>query len=145
LFLGQYTCVLKNKNRLRLPPGFSGLLADEAYVTQGFDRNLFILTPSAFREVYKRVTSVSITDPLARLLLRLIIGTTSRVEVKEEGLILLPAQLVEFAALQRKVVLVGQGDYFEVWSPDFWNRQAVELGDVEANARRFSSLTIATR
>jgi MraZ protein len=145
LFIGQYSCVLKEGNRLSLPIGFCEFLKDGAYLIQGFDRNLLILTTDAFNEVYRRVTSISITDPLARLLLRLVIGTTSKLEVDNDKSVQLPPGLIHYANLNLDAVVVGQGDYFEIWSPELWARQESYLNDTEANAERFSTLTIVTR
>lgn len=145
MFIGQYSCVLKKGNRLSLPNEFCEFLKDGAYLTQGFDRNLLILTTDAFNEVYRRVTSVSITDPLARLLLRLIIGTTSKLEVDNDGFVQLLPGLMHYANLNLDAVVIGQGDYFEIWSPELWAKQESFLNDTEANAERFSTLTIATR
>lgn len=145
MFIGQYSCVVKKDNRLSLPIGFCEFLKDGAYLIQGFDRNLLILTTGAFNEVYRRVTSVSITDPLARLLLRLVIGTTSKLEVDNDRSIQLPLGLMHYANLNLDAVVVGQGDYFEIWSPELWAKQEFFLNDTEANAERFSTLMIATR
>ena len=145
MFIGQYSCVLKKDNRLPLPIAFSESLKDGAYLIQGFDRNLLILTMSAFNEIYRHVTSISITDPLARLLLRLVIGTSSKLEVDDDRSIQLPAGLLGYANLNKDAVLVGQGDYFEIWSPELWSKQESFLNDTEANAQRFSTLMIATR
>ena len=145
MFLGHYSCVLNKDNRLRLPNGFSEFLKDGAYLIQGFDRNLMILTTDAFNEVYKCVTSVSITDPIARLLLRLIIGTTSKLDVDIDWSVRLSPSLIHYANLNLEAIVVGQGDYFEVWSPELWALQESILNDTEANAERFSTLMIATR
>jgi len=40
---------------------------------------------------------------------------------------------------------VGQGDYFELWSPVQWEGQMAQLIDFQANAQRFSAFTISTR
>jgi MraZ protein len=145
LFIGQYSCVLQKENRLSLPIGFCKFLKDGAYLIQGFDRNLVILTTDAFNEVYRRVTSISITDPLARLLLRLVIGTTSKLEVDNDRSVQLPPGLMHYANLNLATVVVGQGDYFEIWSPELWAEQESLLNDTEANAERFSTLMVATR
>ena len=36
------------------------------------------------------------------------------------GRILLPAPLREFAMMTKAVLLVGQGNKFEIWSEDLW-------------------------
>ena len=114
-------------------------------MTQGFDRNLQVLTASAFQEIYRRVTSLNIADPLARLLLRLILGTATEMGVNKSNHLMIPENLKEYANLQQNILLVGQGDYFEIWAPDLWARQETLLRDAETNSARFSLLTVATR
>jgi len=145
LFLGQHTGELKQNNRLPLPTGFHELISDGVYVTQGFDRNVLILTKSTFEHLYQHITSLNIADPLARTFLRMFLGTATYAGVVGDGLLSIPDELVRFADLTNKVVFVGQGEYFEVWSVDQWEDQKAQLKDFQANAQRFSAFTIATR
>jgi MraZ protein len=145
LFLGQYTGEIKQNNRLPLPARFQGLISDGVYVTQGFDRNVLVLTKSTFEHLYLHITSLNIADPLARLLLRMFLGTANYMEVGSDGTLSLPEGLALFANLTNKVVIVGQGDFFELWSVDQWEQQKVQLIDFQANAQRFSAFNIATR
>ncbi len=72
---------------------FRELFADGAYITRGFEQNLLIMSDRVFQELYKRVASLNIADPLARLLLRLIIGNASRLDISASGHILIPEAL----------------------------------------------------
>lgn len=145
MFLGRFSCTLSNKNRFPVPSAFRQDLAGGAYVTQGFDRNLQVLTTRAFQEISQRAMSLNMADPLARLLLRLILGTAHALETDTQGYLTIPDELKDFAGLQQEVLLVGQGTYFEIWAPDLWATQEAELRDAESNARRFSALTVATQ
>ncbi len=145
VLLGKFSRTVNKQNRLTMPPQFRAELAGGAFITQGFDRNLQVLSASAFKEIYGRVMSLNIADPLARLLLRLLLGTAHELEADEHDTIQIPDELREFAGLKQDVLLVGQGDYFEIWSPEFWASQEAELRDAETNARRFSALSVATR
>ena len=145
MFLGYYTGEIKQNNRLPLPPGFHELISDGVYVTQGFDRNVLVLTKSTFEQLYQHITSLNIADPLARLFLRMFLGTANYMEVPTDGMLSIPEGLVQFADLTNKVVLVGQGDYFELWSADQWEDQKAQLKDFQANAQRFSAFKITTR
>ncbi len=89
--------------------------------------------------------SLNIADPLARLLLRLILGTAHELGLDADGQLTVPQELREFASLQKDILLVGQGEYFEIWASDLWDQQETQLRDAEANASRFSALTVATR
>ena len=145
MFLGKSSTTIDPKNRFSVPAAFRTQLSGGAFMTQGFDRNLQVLTASAFQEIYRRVTSLNIADPLARLLLRLILGTATEMGVDKSNHLMIPENLKEYANLQVNILLVGQGDYFEIWAPDLWARQETQLRDAETNSARFSLLTVATR
>ncbi len=145
MLLGKFSRTVNKQSRLSMPAQFRAELAGGAYITQGFDRNLQVLSASAFKEIYQRVMSLNIADPLARMLLRLILGTAHPLEADEFDTLQIPEELREFAGLKQEALLVGQGDYFEIWAPEHWARQEAELRDAETNARRFSALTVATR
>src|SRR5687768_14884155 len=102
LFLGQHTNEIKQNNRLPLPTGFHELTSDGVYVTQGFDRNVLVLTKSTFEHLYQHITSLNIADPLARTFLRMFLGTATYVEVAKDGLLSIPEGLVRFADLTNK-------------------------------------------
>jgi len=145
LFLGTYTSALDPNNRLSMPQAFRAEDSQDLYMTQGFDRNLLALTSDAFQQVYRTVRSLNMADPLARLLLRLILGSAHLVRADKEGIITVPSELKDFAALGSSVLIVGQGDYFEIWSSELWKNEVNQLNDAEANSSRFSALAVATR
>jgi len=145
LFLGKFSRTLDNRSRFSLPSTFSRQLAGGAYLTQGFDRNLQVLTSGAFQEIYRTVVSLNIANPLARLLLRLMLGSAQELGLDADGQLTIPEELKKFADLQEDIFLIGQGEYFEIWSPDLWNKQEAQLRDAETNASRFSALTVTAR
>ncbi len=145
MFFGKFSRTLDAKGRFSVPSNFKGSLAGRAYVTQGFDRNLQVLTSEAFQEIYRTVASLNIANPLARLLLRLILGSAHVSEVDSSGQLIIPEELKEFANLHSDVFLIGQGEYFEIWSPEAWDRQEAQIRDAELNSTRFSALTITAR
>ncbi len=143
MLLGLYPSILETDNRIALPDGIQEDYQDGLYITRGFDRNIMVLTMDAFESIYDRITSLNIADPVARLLLRLILGTAQQVEIGSDGKIPIPEPLKEFANLERDVIMVGQGDYLELWSPIAWKKQEEELSNVEPN--HFSTLHITTQ
>lgn len=145
MFLGKFSRTLDAKSRFSVPNPFREQVSGGVYITQGFDRNLQVLTRDAFQEIYRRVMSLNIADPLARLLLRLILGTAVRLGTDQASYLAIPGELKDFANLREDILLIGQGDYFEIWSPDLWDKQQAQLSDAETNSARFSMLTVATR
>lgn len=143
MFLGQYSHNIDAKGRLIIPARFRELLGEGAYVTQGFDRNLMVLTPPSFDQIYDRVNAISITDPAARQLKRLIFAHADRVEADKAGRIRIPQFLLDSVGLENEAVVVGMGDYFEIWSPAAWGTQTEALQDTETNEQRFAALDLS--
>jgi MraZ protein len=143
MFLGQHQLNFESDRRLVIPEPFRELFKTGAYVTRGFELDLLIMSDTVFQEIYQRVVALNIADPLARLLLRLILGNASRLEISASGHALIPENLLSFASLEKEVVLVGQGDYVELWAPAHWEHQSTILHDTEANADRFAHLDLA--
>jgi MraZ protein len=142
MFLGQYRHTLDNKGRLTIPARFRDALSDGAYITQGFDRNLRVLTVQAFERIYQGADRLSSTDPVARQLRRLIFASANLVEPDKVGRILIPHFLRDVAGLVDEAVVVGVGDSIEIWSPENWEKQVSLLQDADANAERFTALDL---
>jgi len=143
LLLGLYTIILEPDNRLILPDDVRVAYKDGLYITQGFDRNIMVLTIQAFEAIYNRIMTFNLADPLARLLLRMLLSSAHKMEVGRNGDIFLPSPLKEFGAIDQNVVIVGQGDFIELWSPETWKEQVQRL--LAAEADRFSTLNLSTR
>jgi MraZ protein len=144
MFLGQFQHTLDDKGRLMVPARYRDLLAAGAFITQGFDRCLMVMTDGYFNEVYERINNMNIADPTARMLRRLILSNAYPVEADKVGRILVPQNLRQFLAVESgELIVAGQGEYFEVWTPAEWNAQMEKLQDVSANDQRFSTLDLS--
>jgi len=144
MFLGQFQHNLDDKGRLMIPARFRELLEGGAYITQGFDKCLMVMTEAYFKQVYERIEAMNLADPTARLLRRLILSNAYGVEVDKVGRILVPQNLRAFLGIVNgELVVAGQGEYFEVWTPAEWNGQMTLLHDIEANNARFSTLDLS--
>lgn len=142
MFLGQYRHNLDDKGRLTIPARFRDLLVEGVYITQGFESNLLAFTAVSFEKISQRINQMSLTDPAVRQLRRLLFSAAALTEVDRAGRILLPPFLREVAGIQAEVMLVGAGDYFELWSPEHWQKQANLLRDTQANEQRFAAFNL---
>jgi MraZ protein len=144
MFLGQYQHNLDDKGRLMVPARYRDLLAAGAYITQGFDKCLMVMTEEHFNEVYAILNGLNMADQSARMLRRLILSNAYQVEADKVGRILVPQNLREFLGVASgELIVAGQGEYFEVWTPAEWKSQMDILHDVEANAQRFATLNLS--
>ena len=142
MFLNQYLHSFDDKGRLTIPSKFRELPPEGAFVVQGLDPNLMVLPPDVFKVIYDRLMALNYTDPTARLLRRIILGNALPVIPDGAGRILLSQNLKEYAHLKDSVVFVGQGDYFEIWSPENWKDQEAQVNDAGTNAQRFAMLKL---
>ena len=142
MFLGRYRHNLDSKDRLTIPAKYREYLGDDLYFVQGFDANVMAMSTPTFEKILHRLEALNIADPDVRLLNRRILGTATQVEVDRNGRVLLPDFLREEARLGKELVLVGQGEYFEIWSPEEWAKQIAAQLDTEANNQRFKVLDL---
>jgi MraZ protein len=81
--------------------------------------------------VEQKLTSLPTLNAQVRQLKRVLIGHADDCAMDGSGRILLPQQLREFANIDRKAVLVGQGDKYEIWDEAHWVAQRESLLSVE--------------
>ena len=106
MFLGQFQHNLDDKGRLMIPARYRDLLAAGAYITQGFDKCLMVMTDAYFKEVYSLINAMNMADPTARMLRRLILSNAYPVEVDKVGRVLVPQNLREFLGIVRQLINV---------------------------------------
>jgi len=144
MFLGHFQHNLDDKGRLMIPARFRELLEGGAFITQGFDKCLMVMTETYFKQVYERIEAMNLADPTARLLRRLILSNAYPVEADKVGRVLVPQNLRTFLGIESgELIVAGQGEYFEVWTPALWSEQMTQLQDTEANNQRFATLDLS--
>ncbi len=125
LFRGINPLSLDNKGRLSVPVRYRQQLLNtaegELILTVDFDRCLLLYPLSVWVDVEQKLIQLSSTHPRARALKRLLLGHAEECSMDASGRILLPAPLREFARLDKRVVLVGQGNKFEIWDEQAWH------------------------
>jgi MraZ protein len=144
MFLGQFTHTIDAKGRITIPVRFRASLSSGAVVTQGFERNLMVYTTESFQRLASSASSLTTTDPEARAVRRVIFGGASDVSLDSTGRILLPPFLREYAHLDTEAVLVGAGEYFEIWDKGMWEAELTSVVDPDVNAQRFTNFDLST-
>lgn len=144
MFMGHYEHTIDEKGRITIPSKFRDELGYSVVVTMGFDGNLLAFPHDLFELLANRVRGMSLTSSSGRLLRRLLFSASEELEFDKAGRILLPAHLRGTANLKDTAVLVGSGEYFELWSPENWLPQEEMLSDVEANEQRLETLDLST-
>ena len=82
-----------------------------------------------WERIEQDIQSLPSLKPAVRRFQRLVLGYATDLELDANGRILLPQSLREYARLDKKLVLVGQGNKLELWSEALWlaeREQALE-------------------
>ncbi len=142
MFLSHHQHRIDEKGRRTSPAKYREQLQEGAYITQGFDQNLIVLPSHSFERISTRINQMSLTDPAARQLRRLIFSHAEKIEFDRAGRILIPFFLRQSAQLENAAEVVGAGNHFEIWSPDLWAKQDAEYQNPEFNNQRYAALDI---
>lgn len=97
------------------------------------ERCLLLYPLSEWEEIEKKLAVLPSFNPAARRIQRLLIGHAVDVEMDGQGRVLLPPLLREYAELQKRAVLVGQGKKIEIWDETHWEKRRVCWLEEEAN------------
>lgn len=142
MFMGEYTHAIDDKGRLTIPAKFREDLEKGAVITRGYEKYLLMYTSDTFNRLTHRAEALSPTNPENRALLRLTFSGASDGVPDKQGRILLPPFLREYAGLNGECVIVGVGQYIEVWSKDGWAEQLKIVNDPDTNAKRFAAMNL---
>jgi MraZ protein len=127
-FNGIHDHTLDAKNRLTVPAKSRPELAGGVSLTKGFEPCLQ-LWPA---KDYERVTRAALEGlnplgPEARALKRHLYGNTIATELDSAGRIMVPANFLQHAGITKDVVVVGSGEYLELWDREAWSTYDADL------------------
>lgn len=98
------------------------------------ERCLLLYPLPEWEEIEKKLSSLPSFNPAARRIQRLLVGHATDVEMDGQGRILLPPLLREYAGLNKRAVLVGQGKKFELWDESHWDERRNDWLQEESNS-----------
>ena len=87
------------------------------------DACLLLYPLPEWEDIERKLVRLGNLNNQARRLQRLLIGHATEVELDGNGRILLPPPLREFAQLDKRIALSGQGNKFEIWDEQTWTEQ----------------------
>ena len=122
------------RGRVPVPPRYRDLFGRGAVLGQGSpDRCLRLYTSESFDQQAALYTNEPATRRSGRITRHAFFPRSFHVEVDRQGRILVPGPLREYAGVDANVVMVGAGDWLEIWNSErFEAEMALVDGELES-------------
>ncbi len=128
MFRGVQHINLDAKGRLSVPArqreSLLDISAGSVVVTIDTQSSCLVLYPlREWERIERDIQNLPTLNPPVRRFQRLVLGYASDLDLDSNGRILLPGALREYAHLEKRVVLVGQGNKLELWAESLWEAE----------------------
>jgi len=128
-FTGEYDCKLDAKGRLALPAKVKAALpevsSNELVLRRGFESCLVLYPMLEYKKIINRVRSLSEFNEDYRKFQRSFFRGNVEVELDGSGRINIPKRMMDFASLEKEVIVVGLGNRVEIWNADLYEENLI--------------------
>jgi len=129
-FTSEYECKLDTKGRLVLPAKIKTNLPEvsttELVIRKGFEPNLILYPMVEYKKIHHKISSLSEFNPEQRKLKRNFFRSIAQVELDTANRILVPKTMLAHAQIEKEAILIGMGNYIEMWNPEIFNDHLIE-------------------
>lgn len=120
--LGEFECKIDEKGRMRLPSGLISQLGErEAYtfvMNRGFEKCLMLYPREVWDKITEEIDQLNYYDQESRAFQRYFYRGAQELTMDDNLRILLNKRLLEYAGIEKEVILMAYNDRVEVWSKD---------------------------
>lgn len=129
-FTSEYSCKLDAKGRLVLPARMKANLPDigseELFMRQGFEPCLELYPLVEYKKIYSKIAGLNEFNAEYRRLQRNFFRGSTTVELDASGRLLVPKLMLQYAQLDKNVIVVGMGNRMEIWNPDVYAKYVIQ-------------------
>jgi MraZ protein len=117
--IGEFDCKMDGKGRFLMPAGVRRQLPEDQQsgfvVNRGLDKCLVMYPVPVWERELARIQARNQYVKKNRDFTRRFLNGATPVELDASGRVLLPKRLMEYAGLEKDILLVGQIDKVEIW------------------------------
>jgi MraZ protein len=119
-FIGEFECKLDPKGRLMLPAGLKKQLSPDAQdrfvINRGFEKCLVLYPLNEWKIISDEVNQLNLYAKKNREFARYFFRGASELTLDTTNRLLLPKTLLEYASIEKDLVLFAYSNRIEVWS-----------------------------
>lgn len=129
MFLGEYEVKFTGNGRVVLPKKIRSEIKDKDIIlSRGFEGCIWGFSKEDFEIQARKQLEIPATEERARVLRRYLFSASADVELDNQGRFVIPSNLLQYANISDRVVVIGAGDHFEIWNKESWE---VHLKNIE--------------
>lgn len=118
-FIGEYEATLDAKGRFLFPAGLKKQLPENGVevfvINRGFEKCLSLYTSDSWEPIFSKLGKLNDFDPKVRQFKRYFLNGATQIAPDSAGRLLMPKNLMEYAGLEKDIVLVSAIDKIEIW------------------------------
>lgn len=130
MFMGEFQHSVDAKGRLIIPAKLRDGLGERFIATKGLDKCLFVFPQAEFESLSQKLRGLGMGTSAARAFNRLFFSGAVECELDPQGRILLPANLREYACIEKDCVIVGVENRVEIWAQERWAEYSEEADEL---------------
>ena len=130
IFLGEYTPSFTSGSRIALPKKIREKISGNNLIfTKGLERCLLGYDPSDWNAEARKHLEAPISDSKTRHLKQYFFSGAVDTEIDDQGRVVIPPILLDYASLKKEVVVIGAGDHFEIWDQTSWKKHLSRVSE----------------
>ena len=137
-FIGEYSYSLDLKGRINMPARFRQSLSKNnknTFVsTRGMDSCIWVYPLSQWFEIEKGLRSLSSLSRIHRTFVRNTARYATPSTYDKQGRITLSPSLIEYAGLEKEVLIIGMVNKMEVWNPKYLENTEKDALGIDSDA-----------
>ena len=141
-FIGEYSYSLDSKGRINMPAKFRQVLSKDNkntfVMTRGMDACVWVYPLNQWLEIEKSLRSLSSLSKIHRTFVRNTARYATPSTYDKQGRITIPPSLVDYAGLDKDVLIIGMVNKMEIW--DTKNLEKTEKEALEIDLTEYDDL-----
>lgn len=123
--LGEYECKIDPKGRMRLPSDLIGQLGEDAktfVVNRGFEKCLMLYPEKVWESITNEINQLNLYNKKNRDFVRYFYRGAQKIATDSADRILITKRLMEYAGVDKEVILSAYNDRIEIWAKDQYDQ-----------------------
>lgn len=130
-YVDEYERQLDERGRIILPSKIRERITPCVYITRSpSDKCIHIYDETEWAVMSEKLRALPVTtDKNAGAFVRMFFGKAACGEVDKQGRVCIPKRLIEYAGIEKDVVLVGANTRLELWAAEQWREYETGISE----------------